>query len=167
MCICLNVYCLTVVCHPHHPLTHYTLYTTHKTIPIIPILHILHTIYIYIHYLYYTTHSHTLYTLILYTLYTLHRKWTPEMIAEAKTRLSTLNKADELRQATEAALNELEGYIYKVRSLHTRTHIYIHTHIYKHTHIHTQTHTQPPPTPTHSNRILHNRIFCIGEEHYL
>jgi len=44
------------------------------------------------------------------------RKWTPEMVAEARARLGELNKKDELRQATEAALNELEGYIYKVKN---------------------------------------------------
>ena len=40
--------------------------------------------------------------------------WTPMMIAEARGRLRALQAADQARQAREAALNDLEGYIYKV-----------------------------------------------------
>ena len=42
--------------------------------------------------------------------------WTPEIVKEAQTRLRTLAEADKLRMAKEAALNELEGYIYKVKN---------------------------------------------------
>lgn len=43
--------------------------------------------------------------------------WTPAAIAESKARLRALNAADDARKAKEAALNDLEGYIYKVRIL--------------------------------------------------
>mmetsp|Transcript_28468 Transcript_28468/g.48847 ORF Transcript_28468/g.48847 Transcript_28468/m.48847 type:complete len:933 (-) Transcript_28468:116-2914(-) len=43
-------------------------------------------------------------------------KWTPAQIAEAKTRRLALKAADDLKKATEAALNDLEGYIYKVKN---------------------------------------------------
>ena len=36
------------------------------------------------------------------------------MIAEARGRRRSLQAADQARQAREAALNDLEGYIYKV-----------------------------------------------------
>lgn len=44
------------------------------------------------------------------------RKWSPAQIAEARTRRYALKEADDLKKATEAALNELEGYIYKVKN---------------------------------------------------
>ena len=40
--------------------------------------------------------------------------WPPLAIAEARGRLRALQAIDESRQAREAALNDLEGYIYKV-----------------------------------------------------
>lgn len=43
-------------------------------------------------------------------------KWTPTQIAAAKARRYALKEADDLKKATEAALNELEGYIYKVKN---------------------------------------------------
>lgn len=43
-------------------------------------------------------------------------KWTPAQIAEAKSRRYALKEADDLKKATEAALNDLEGYIYKVKN---------------------------------------------------
>lgn len=42
--------------------------------------------------------------------------WSPAMIAAAKQRLRTLQAIDEARKAKEAAMNELEGYIYKVKN---------------------------------------------------
>ena len=42
--------------------------------------------------------------------------WTPSQIAEAKLRLKALQDTDDLRKAKEAALNELEAYIYKVKN---------------------------------------------------
>jgi len=42
--------------------------------------------------------------------------WTPALISAAKARMRALSAADELRKAKEQALNDLEGYIYKVRN---------------------------------------------------
>jgi hypothetical protein len=39
--------------------------------------------------------------------------WSPIHVAEARTRLRTLQALDDRRQAKEAALNDLEGYIYR------------------------------------------------------
>jgi hypoxia up-regulated 1 len=43
-------------------------------------------------------------------------KWSPAQIATARTRRYALKEADDLKKATEAALNELEGYIYRVKN---------------------------------------------------
>jgi hypoxia up-regulated 1 len=43
-------------------------------------------------------------------------KWSPAQIAAARTRRYALKEADDLKKATEAALNELEGYIYRVKN---------------------------------------------------
>lgn len=43
--------------------------------------------------------------------------WVPWMVAESKARLAALTAADEARRANEAALNELETYIYKVLTI--------------------------------------------------
>lgn len=43
-------------------------------------------------------------------------KWTASQIQDAKLRLESLQQADKLRKAKEAALNELEAYIYKVKN---------------------------------------------------
>lgn len=40
--------------------------------------------------------------------------WNDAFVAESKAKLHALNLADDARKAKEAALNELEGYIYKV-----------------------------------------------------
>jgi len=40
--------------------------------------------------------------------------WDDVHILESKAKLHALNLADDARKAKEAALNELEGYIYKV-----------------------------------------------------
>lgn len=42
--------------------------------------------------------------------------WSPAQILEAKNRLRALDAADEARRAKEAALNDLEAYIYKVKN---------------------------------------------------
>ena len=42
--------------------------------------------------------------------------WTPSRILEAKQRLRALNQADDARKAKEAALNELEAYIYRTKN---------------------------------------------------
>lgn len=42
--------------------------------------------------------------------------WTPAQVAESRRRLRALNAADEARKAREAALNDLEGYCYKVKN---------------------------------------------------
>lgn len=43
-------------------------------------------------------------------------RWTSAQIEEAKSRLRALNRADDLRKAKAAALNDLEAYIYKVKN---------------------------------------------------
>ena len=43
-------------------------------------------------------------------------KWSLEQITEAKQRRYALKAADDLKKATEAALNDLEGYIYRVKN---------------------------------------------------
>jgi len=43
-------------------------------------------------------------------------KWTQNQITESKNRLEELQLADKLRKAREAALNELEGYIYQIKN---------------------------------------------------
>lgn len=42
--------------------------------------------------------------------------WSPTQIVEARLRLRALQDADDLRKAKEAALNELEAFIYKVKN---------------------------------------------------
>jgi len=43
-------------------------------------------------------------------------KWTADLIEVAKNKLEALQIADKLRKAKEAALNDLEGYIYNVKN---------------------------------------------------
>ena len=42
--------------------------------------------------------------------------WTPAQVSESKSRLRALNAADDKRKAKEAALNDLEAYIYRVKN---------------------------------------------------
>lgn len=42
--------------------------------------------------------------------------WSPELVLEAKNRLRALDQADTARKERAAALNDLEGYVYKVRN---------------------------------------------------
>jgi hypothetical protein len=42
--------------------------------------------------------------------------WTNELVSESKKKLSALTARDDARKANEAALNELETYIYKVKN---------------------------------------------------
>lgn len=42
--------------------------------------------------------------------------WTPALIADSKSKLRALQEADEARRAKEAALNELEAYLYQVKN---------------------------------------------------
>jgi hypothetical protein len=48
---------------------------------------------------------------------TVPRRWTPAQIAEARHKRYALKEADDLLKATEAALNELEAYIYRVKNM--------------------------------------------------
>mmetsp|Transcript_70679 Transcript_70679/g.147213 ORF Transcript_70679/g.147213 Transcript_70679/m.147213 type:complete len:782 (-) Transcript_70679:108-2453(-) len=43
-------------------------------------------------------------------------RWSPALVSEARSRMLALKEADDLRKDTEAALNDLEGYIYKVKN---------------------------------------------------
>lgn len=43
-------------------------------------------------------------------------KWTPAQIAEARAKRHALKIADDLKKATEAAFNDLEGFIYSVKN---------------------------------------------------
>jgi hypothetical protein len=107
------------------------------------------------------------------------------MIAESKQKLRTLQEADDARTAKEAALNELEGYIYKVRavvvviSCLSMQLFFMHTILYdasQHLHhylnfitttqnIYTHTVTPPPPTPSSSPTLTHTSTSSPTHTH--